>query len=341
MAIILDGTTGLSTPGVTDTGNLSVTGTSTLTGGISGAAVNLATNVTGTLPIANGGTGTTSTTFVNAATNVTGTLPIANGGTGTTSTTFVNAATNVTGTLPIANGGTGTTSTTFVNAATNVTGTLPIANGGTNSTATATAGGVAYGTGTSIAVNSAGTSGYFLKSNGSSAPSWVAPSSGALVYISTVTASSSSTVSVSLGSEYENYLLVANGVTSSTAQVILQMRFGGITANYKFKVMTISSDDSGFYGSGASGQSQISLSYSSAASGTTSSMNFAMRIANPANTTFMKSVSWDGVNVANRVETMMGVGSNTSTGALTSLVFFFESGNISAGTFRLYGIANS
>lgn len=72
--------------------------------------VNLATQVTGTLPIANGGTGTTSTTFVNLATNVTGTLPIANGGTGSTSTTFVNLTTNVTGTLPVANGGTGITS---------------------------------------------------------------------------------------------------------------------------------------------------------------------------------------------------------------------------------------
>lgn len=92
MAIILDGTTGLNTPGVTDTGNLSVTGTSTLTGGISGGAVNLATNVTGTLPIANGGTGTTSTTFVNAATNVTGTLPIANGGTGATTLAGANIA---------------------------------------------------------------------------------------------------------------------------------------------------------------------------------------------------------------------------------------------------------
>ena len=34
------------------------------------------------LPVASGGTGSTSTTFVNAATNVTGTLPVANGGTG-------------------------------------------------------------------------------------------------------------------------------------------------------------------------------------------------------------------------------------------------------------------
>ena len=61
------------------------------------------------LPIASGGTGSTSTTFVNLATNVTGTLPIANGGTGSTSTTFVNLTTNVTGTLPVSNGGTGIT----------------------------------------------------------------------------------------------------------------------------------------------------------------------------------------------------------------------------------------
>jgi hypothetical protein len=37
------------------------------------------------LPIASGGTGSTSTTFVDLATNVTGTLPAANGGTGVTS----------------------------------------------------------------------------------------------------------------------------------------------------------------------------------------------------------------------------------------------------------------
>jgi hypothetical protein len=47
--------------------------------------VSLATGVTGTLPIANGGTGTTSTTFANLTTNVTGTLPVGNGGTGITS----------------------------------------------------------------------------------------------------------------------------------------------------------------------------------------------------------------------------------------------------------------
>lgn len=47
----------------------------------------LTTDVSGTLPIANGGTGTTSTTFVNLATNVSGSLPVANGGTGQTTYT--------------------------------------------------------------------------------------------------------------------------------------------------------------------------------------------------------------------------------------------------------------
>jgi len=46
--------------------------------------ISLTSGVTGTLPIANGGTGTTSTTYVNLTSNVTGTLPVANGGTGQT-----------------------------------------------------------------------------------------------------------------------------------------------------------------------------------------------------------------------------------------------------------------
>jgi hypothetical protein len=52
--------------------------------------VSLTTDVTGTLPIANGGTGTTSTTFANLTTNVTGTLPVGNGGTGATTLTANN-----------------------------------------------------------------------------------------------------------------------------------------------------------------------------------------------------------------------------------------------------------
>jgi hypothetical protein len=69
--------------GITLTGTVTSSGNLTLGGTL--ANVNLTSQVTGTLPIANGGTGSTSTTYVNLTTNVTGTLPVANGGTGITS----------------------------------------------------------------------------------------------------------------------------------------------------------------------------------------------------------------------------------------------------------------
>lgn len=62
MAITLDGTLGITTPAVTDTGTLSVTGVTTLTGGLNAA-----------LPVLSGGTGVTTSTGSGA--NVLGTSP--------------------------------------------------------------------------------------------------------------------------------------------------------------------------------------------------------------------------------------------------------------------------
>lgn len=66
--------------GITLTGTVTTAGNLTLGGALSG--VSLTTQVSGTLPIANGGTGTTSTTFASLTTNVSGILPVANGGNG-------------------------------------------------------------------------------------------------------------------------------------------------------------------------------------------------------------------------------------------------------------------
>ena len=63
-------------------------------------------------------------------------------------------------------------SNTAISASAITAGTLAIAQGGTNSSTTPTSGAVAYGTGSAIGYTAAGSSGQYLQSNGSSAPSW-------------------------------------------------------------------------------------------------------------------------------------------------------------------------
>lgn len=85
-----------------------------------------------------------------------------------------------------------------------VTGILPAANGGTGQNMTPNAGGIVYGTADSkLDITAAGTAGYLLKSNGTSAPSWL------------------DTVPVLNGGTGRNTALTANGLifASSTTQM--------------------------------------------------------------------------------------------------------------------------
>lgn len=106
------GTSATSVNGITLTGGpITTTGTLTLGGTLSG--VSLTTQVTGTLPIANGGTNSTSTTYCSLTSNVSGQLPVGNGGTGLTSPSLLNGSgISVTGAWPnqtiTATGGGGT-----------------------------------------------------------------------------------------------------------------------------------------------------------------------------------------------------------------------------------------
>jgi hypothetical protein len=121
----------------------------------------LTTGVTGTLPIANGGTGTASTTFADLATNVTGILPIANGGTATATPSLVQGTgVTITGTWPnqtiAATGSGGTVTAVSVASANGFAGT---SSGGTTPALTLSTSitGVLKGNGTAISAATAGT----------------------------------------------------------------------------------------------------------------------------------------------------------------------------------------
>jgi hypothetical protein len=139
------------------------TGNALISGGVgvapSWGKIGLTTHVTGTLPVANGGTGQSS--------NLTQYGVIY----GLTTTAMASTAAG-TSTQVLHGNASGAPTWSAVSLTADVSGTLPIANGGTNATATPTAGGVSYGTGTAFAFTAAGTSNYLLQSAGTGAPTW-------------------------------------------------------------------------------------------------------------------------------------------------------------------------
>jgi hypothetical protein len=69
----------------------------------------------------------------------------------------------------------------------NIVGQVSLANGGTSANLTAVAGGVVYSGASALAISAAGTSGQFLQSNGTGAPTWATPVSYATVTDDTIT----------------------------------------------------------------------------------------------------------------------------------------------------------
>ena len=240
----------------------------------------------------------------------------------------------------------GTTSGTALVSTGNTDGTLQLQVNGTTPSVTLAANG-SVGVGSSP---SYGTSGQVLTSAGTgSAPTWATPSSGALTLLSTVTASASATVDVetTLDATYDAYMLVVSGAKPATDSVSLQarMKIGGAY------ISTSTSISTGGYSSTAGNQAttlatEITLVSSVWGNDAASSCDVVMYIFNPSSTAFKKQLFYQATSLridtgATQVQTRSGVGLNDGTAALTGIRFFASSGNISAGKFRLYGIANS
>lgn len=185
--------------------------------GISSGSFSLVTPVLGT---------PTSATLTNATglpltTGVTGTLAVANGGTGVT--TGTGSGNNVLSTSPtLVTPILGTpTSGTLTNATglpltTGVTGTLPIINGGTNITTYAT-GDILYASASNtLSKLTAGTNGYVL-TLAAGVPSWAAASGASGLTVGTTTITGGTTGRIL----YDNSGVVGELATTGTGSVVL------------------------------------------------------------------------------------------------------------------------
>jgi hypothetical protein len=172
--------------------------------------------------------------------------------------------------------------------------------------------------------------------------------------ISTITASASATVDVetTFDATYDEYELEVIGLIPATNNTILQalLKIGGsyVTSNYHFQVqLSNSSTASGSVASESSGSLatnahiQLARNVGNAAA---DSVDLTIRICAPSSTAKAKTIKWHGVAMATAgtpIRNLIGAGGNTGTSAMTGIRFQMDSGNISSGTFRLYGLKNS
>jgi hypothetical protein len=262
-------------------------------------------------------------------------LPAANGGTGVAN----NAAMTVTG---VGNFAFTRTLTGVTNVTLPTTGTLSTL-AGTETLTNKTLSSANLTTGLTLA-GAAGTNGQVLTSSGSGLPSWTSPSSGALVYLSTVTASAAATVDIETGfsATYDNYIIVATSVlTSGNVAVYCRLKIGGsyLTGSvYGYHSATINDFVATYSALQSSSATEIRMMNASS----TAPSSFEMSIPD-ANASNFKAVRY---LVSSRAGTLTalgggaGIGHSDTSGVLSGIRLFPPSGTIS-GTFRLYGIAKS
>jgi len=212
---------------------------------------------------------------------------------------------------------------------------------------TPTAGGVVYGDGTNYVSSSAGTSGQMLVSGGSGAPTWAAaPGASALVFISVQTVSSSvAQVDFTSGfsSTYDDYLFILENVVGPTKLAMRVQKSAAFqTTGYNLS-RTLGQAGGPVY-EGAINQSRWTF-ISANGMATTNRCYGSVYLLNVNDTTGRTGCSAQVgciSSTGNSGAQCNLTGEQTTAAALTGVRFLDEdANNITAGTFRLYGIQKS
>jgi len=158
----------------------------------------------------------------------------------------------------------------------------------------------------------------------------IALSSGAMVFLGSVSASGASTVDINgyFTSAYDNYIIIANGMSQTGVQLLWRALIGGSAqtdANYSFG--TANGATSGrFWDFGLVPEN----------------LNFQINIPRPLATAYKvvkgEVLAMEGTATPINIISISGYGGSTS--AWSGIRLFGNSGTVT-GTFRVYGIANS
>lgn len=168
-----------------------------------------------------------------------------------------------------------------------------------------------------------------------------------MTLLSTVTASNSATVDVetTFSSTYDAYMLVISGVRAASGGNALGalLKIGGSYAasNYLW-VVTYSTDGAGPSRGSSASDTKIHFSQVNLDTAATGAANYVAYIHNPSSTALTKKIHWSGISYdGTNMAQVSGSAMNTGTSAMTGIRFLMDSGNITSGTFRLFGISNS
>lgn len=260
------------------------------------------------------------------------------------------------GTTPKA--GTFTTLTASSGTFTTVSADTPIlvSNGGTG-LATLTANNVILGNGTSTpSFVAPGASGNLLTSNGTA---WVsstpAAGSGAMTLLSTLTASSSTSVdftSTFITTTYKNYRIIIDDLVFATDDANLTVRVSedngstikSTAGDYVYSGVRTDTNASST-GFGSIVGTAIALVPSSGSNAASYAYNGVIDIYNPSTSGRYKYFNWQvsyhgGASVTNLFTTASGGGAYVdTTNAVNFIQLLANTGNLASGTFKLYGIS--
>ena len=145
-----------------------------------------------------------------------------------------------------------------------------------------------------------------------------------------VTSSVADVTFSSISGSYTDLVLIISPISTATSGVDIAFQFNSDTgSNYSL---------TGLYGNGSSATSYRKSSRTRIDAAYTANFQPMLRfnIMNYSNTTTYKTIIGRDDSASNAAETLVGLWQSTS--AITSIKIFATSGNITAGTFSLYGI---